>query len=46
MYHKKFTSLNNLTPRRENKEKLKEEVLNNAANIYNEFYGIYKNKIQ
>ena len=44
MYHKKFTSLNNLTPRTENKEKLKQEVLNNAVNIYNEFYRIYKNK--
>ena len=27
MYHKKFTSLNNLTPRTENKEKQKQEVL-------------------
>ena len=44
MYHKKFTSLNNLTPRTENKEKLKQEVLNNASNIYNELYHIYKNK--
>ena len=33
MYHKKFTSLNNLTPRTENKEKLKQEVLNNAGDI-------------
>ena len=44
MYHKKFTSLNNLTPRTENKEKLKQEVLNNAGDIYNELYYIYKNK--
>ena len=44
MYHKKFTSLNNLTPRTENKEKLKQEVLINAGNIYNELYYIYKNK--
>ena len=44
MYHKNFTSLNNLTPRTENKEKLKQEVLINAANIYNELYYIYKNK--
>ena len=44
MYHKKFTSLNNLTPRTENKEKLKQQVLNNAGDIYNELYYIYKNK--
>ena len=44
MYHKKFTSLNNLTPRTENKEKLKEEMLINAGDIYNELYYIYKNK--
>ena len=44
MYHKKFTSLNNLTPRTENKKKLKEEVLINAGEIYNELYYIYKSK--
>ena len=44
MYHEKFTSLNNLTPRTENKEELKQEVLNNADDIYNELYHIYKNK--
>ena len=44
MYHKKCTSLNNLTPRTENKEELKQEVLNNAGDIYNELYYIYKNK--
>ena len=44
MYHKNFTSLNNLTPRTENKEKLKQQVLNNAGDIYNELYYIYKNK--
>ena len=27
MYHKKFSSLNNLTPRTKNKEKLKQKVL-------------------
>ena len=41
---KKISSLNNLTPRIENKEKLKQEVLNNAGDIYNELYYIYKNK--
>ena len=42
--HKKFSSLNNLTPRTENNEKLKQEVLINAGNIYYELYHIYKNK--
>ena len=44
MYHKKFTSLNNLIPQTENKEELKHEVLNNAGDIYSELYYIYKNK--
>ena len=44
MYHKKFATLNNLTPQTENKEELKQEVLNNAGDIYNELYYIYKNK--
>ena len=44
MYHKKFISLSNLTPRTKNKEKLKQEVLNNAGDIYNKLYYIYKNK--
>ena len=44
MYHKKFASLNNLTPQTENKEELKQEVLNNAGDIYNELYYIYKIK--
>ena len=43
-HHKKFTSLNNLVPQTENNKKLKQEVLNNAGNIYNELYYIYKNK--
>ena len=37
-YHKKFTSLNNLVPRKEGNKKLKQEVLFNAGNIYNELY--------
>ena len=44
MYHKKFTSLNNLTPRTKNKEKLKLKVLMNAGDIYNKLYYIYKNR--
>ena len=43
-YQKKFTSLNNLVPQTENNEKLKQEVLINAGDIYNELYYIYKNK--
>ena len=43
-YHKKFTSLNNLVPQTENKKVLKQEVLNNAGDIYNKLYYIYKNK--
>ena len=37
-YHKKFTSLNNLVPQTENNKKLKQEVLINAVDIYNELY--------
>ena len=43
-YHKKFISLNNLVPRTENNKELKQEVLINAGDIYNELYHIYKNK--
>ena len=43
-YHKKFISLNNLAPRTENNKKLKQEVLINAGDIYNELYYIYQNK--
>ena len=43
-YYKKFTSLNNLVLRTENNKVLKQEVLNNAGDIYNKLYYIYKNK--
>ena len=43
-YHKKFASLENLVPRTENNKKLKQEVLINAGDIYNELYYIYQNK--
>ena len=43
-YHKKFTSLNNLIPRTENNNELKQEELTNAGDIYNELYYIYQNK--
>ena len=43
-HHKKFTSLNNLVLQTEDNEKLKQEVLINAGDIYNELYYIHKNK--
>ena len=43
-YQKKFTSFNNLVPQTENNEKLKQEVLINAGDIYNELHYSYKNK--
>ena len=43
-YHEKFNSLNNLKPQTKDNEKLKQEVLTNVGDIYNELYGIYKSK--
>ena len=43
-HHKKFTSLNNLVLQTEDNEKLKQEMLINAGDIYNELYYIHKNK--
>ena len=43
-YHKKSTSLKNLVPRTKNNKELKQEVIVNASNIYNELYYICKNK--
>ena len=43
-YHKKFNSLNNLKPRTKDNEKLKQEVLTNVGDTYNELYDIYKSK--
>ena len=43
-YHKKFTSLKNLVPRKENNKELKHEVLINADDIYNKLYYFYQNK--
>ena len=42
-YHKKITNLNNLVLRTKNNKELKQEVLTNAGDIYNELYYIYKN---
>ena len=43
-YHKKFTSLKNLVPQTKNNKELKQEVIVNVSNIYNELYYIYKNR--
>ena len=43
-YHEKSNSLNNLKPQTKDNEKLKQEVLTNAGDIYNELYDIYKSK--
>ena len=43
-YHKKFTSLKNLVPPIKNNKELKQKVLNNVGDIYNELHYIYKNK--
>ena len=43
-YHEKFNSLNNLKPQTKDNEKLKQEVLTNAGDIYNELNDIYKSK--
>ena len=43
-YHKKFNKLINLKPRTKYNEKLKQKVLINVGDIYNELYGIYKSK--
>ena len=43
-FHKKFTNLKNVTPRTEAKKNLKNRVLNDAGDLYNELYYIYKDK--
>ena len=43
-HHKKFNSLNELKPQKENNEKRKQEVLTNVGDIYNELYDVYKSK--
>ena len=42
--HEKFNNLNNLKPQTKDNEKLKQEVLTNVGDIYNELYGVYKSK--
>ena len=43
-YHEKFKNLNNLKPQKKDNEKLKQEVLTNVGDIYNELYDVYKSK--
>ena len=43
-HHKKFNSLNKLKPRTKDNEKLKQKVLTDVGNIYNELYDVYKSK--
>ena len=43
-YHGKIKSLDNLKPRTKDNEKLKQKVLNNVADIYNELYYVSKSK--
>ena len=43
-FHKKFTDLKNVTPRTEANKNLKEKVLDDVGDLYNELYYIYKDK--
>ena len=43
-YYKKFNSFNNVKPRTKDNQTLKQEMLNNVGDIYNELYDIYKSK--
>ena len=39
-FNKKFANLKNVIPRRKDNKKLKENVLDNAGNLFNELYYI------
>ena len=43
-YHEKFNRLDNLKPQTKDTEKLKQEVLTNVCDIYNELYDVFKSK--
>ena len=43
-YQKTFNNLINIKPRAKDNEKLKQEVLTNVGDIYNELCNIYKSK--
>ena len=42
--NKKFTDLKNVVPRTKNKENLKEKVLEDVGDLFNDLYYIYKDK--
>ena len=43
-FHKKFTRFNIVAPRTKDKKILKNKVLSNPRNLYNDLYYIYNNK--
>ena len=43
-FHKKFTSLKNVVPRTEANKNLKEKVLDDGGDLFNDLYYIYKDK--
>ena len=43
-FHKKFTKLKNASPQAKTNENLKEKVLDNVRDLFNELYYIYKDK--
>ena len=43
-FHKKFTNLKNVTPRKEVNKNLKEKVLEDVGDLFNELYYIYKDQ--
>ena len=43
-FHKKFTKFKNVSPQTKTNENLKEKVLGNIGDLYNELYYIYKDK--
>ena len=43
-FHKKFTKFKNVSPQTKANEDLKEKVLDNVGDLFNELYYIYKDK--
>ena len=43
-FHKKFTRFKIVAPRTKDKRILKNKVLSNAGNLYNDLYYIYRDK--
>ena len=44
IFNKKFIDLKNVIPRTEANKKLKEKVLDDAGDLFNDLYYIYKDK--